>query len=338
MRAIVLTRHGGPEVLQLQERPDPQPAPGEVLIRSRASGINFADLMARAGVYPDAPPPPTVVGYEVAGEVVALGEGVTNFAVGDRVLAFTMFGGYAELVAVPALGAVKMPEGMSFEVGAAIPVNYATAYHMLHYVGSLKAGERVLVQSAAGGVGTAAIDLIFAAGAEPIGVASRSKHDFLRARGVSKLIAREEGFMHALRKVTEAKGVDIFLDSTGEDWRDFYATLAPGGRLVVYGASSILEGPSSDLFKAAMKFLLAPRFSPLKLMNDNRAVIGVNMNPFAKRAPEKLAAEMEALMGMYAENKLHPHIDLTVPPEKAGEAHQYIHDRKNKGKVLIVWP
>ena len=300
MRAIVITRHGGPEVLQVQERPDPQAGPGEVLIRVKASGINFADLMARAGVYPDAPPPPMGVGYEVAGEVVALGEGVTELAVGDRVLAFTLFGGSAELVAVPAQGAVKMPEGMSFEVGAAIPVNYVTAYHMLHHVGSLKAGERVLVQSAAGGVGTAAIDLIFAAGAEPIGVASRSKHDFLRARGVTKLIGRDEGFMHALRKVTQAQGVDIFLDSTGEDWRDFYATLAPGGRLIVYGASSILEGRQANLFEAAKKFLLAPRYSPLKLMNDNRGVIGVNMNPFAQRAPEKLAAEMQALMVMYA--------------------------------------
>jgi NADPH:quinone reductase-like Zn-dependent oxidoreductase len=338
MRAIVITRHGGPEVLQLQDRPTPEPKAGEVRIRVKASGINFADLMARVGLYPDAPPTPSVVGYEVSGVVEALGEGVTTLSVGDRVLAFTLFGGYAEQVVVPALGAVKMPEGMSFEVGAAIPVNYTTAYHMLHHVGSLKAGERVLVQSAAGGVGTAAIDLIFAAGAEPIGVASRSKHDWLRERGVNKLVAREEHFMMALQKVTNHQGVDIFLDSTSEDLRDYYATLAPGGRLIVFGASSMVEGPTRNPLTALKKLLTMPRFAPLKLMNDNRGVIGVNMNPFAQRAPEKLAAQMQALMVMYAEGKLHPHVDATFPPERAGEAHQYLHDRKNKGKVLIVWP
>jgi NADPH:quinone reductase-like Zn-dependent oxidoreductase len=187
-------------------------------------------------------------------------------------------------------------------------------------------------------VGTAAIDLIFAAGAEPIGVASRSKHDFLRARGVTKLIARDDHFMAKLQAITEAKGVDVFLDSTGEDLRVYYATLAPGGRLIIFGASSILEGPRRDWLKAAKKILTLPRFSPLKLMNDNRGVIGVNMNPFAQRAPEKLAAELRALMAMYAEGQLHPHVDATFPPERAAEAHQYLHDRKNKGKVLIVWP
>lgn len=338
MRAIVITRHGGPEVLQLQERPTPTPKAGEVLIAVKASGVNFADLMARLGLYPDAPPPPSVVGYEVSGTVQALGEGVTSLAVGDRVLAFTLFGGYADHVAVPALAAVKMPDRMSFEVGAAIPVNYATAYHMLHHVGSLKAGERVLVQSAAGGVGTAAIDLIFAAGAEPIGVASRSKHDFLRARGVTKLIAREDHFMHKLQQLTNFQGVDIFLDSTSEDLRDYYATLAPGGRLIIFGASSMVEGSHRNWLTAAKKILSLPRFGPLKLMNDNRGVIGVNMNPFAQRAPEKLAAEMTALMAMYEEGKLHPHVDATFTPEQAGTAHQYLHERKNKGKVLITWP
>ena len=294
MRAIVITRHGGPEVLQLEERPTPVPQPGEVRIKVKASGINFADLMARVGLYPDAPKPPTVVGYEVSGVIDAVGEGVTELAVGDRVLAFTMFGGYAEQVVVPVASAVRMPEGMSFEVGAALPVNYATAYHMLHHVGSLKAGEKVLVQSAAGGVGTAAIDMIFAAGAIPIAVASRSKFDFLRARGVTELISREQHFMATLQKMTGGKGVDIFLDSTGEDWRDFYATLAPGGRLIIFGASSLVEGPKRNLFHAAKKLLMAPRFAPLRLMDDNRGVIGVNMNSFARHAPEKLAVQMKA--------------------------------------------
>ncbi|HSD11141.1 MAG TPA: alcohol dehydrogenase catalytic domain-containing protein, partial [Candidatus Binatia bacterium] len=175
MRQVWITRVGPPEVLELREAPDPTPMPGEVQIRVRASGINFADIMARLGLYPDSPKLPAVVGYEVAGDVAAVGAGVTR-AVGEKVFAITRFGGYSDVVCVPEAQAVPLSDGMTYEEGAAIPVNYLTAYQMLIQMGALKSGERVLVHSAAGGVGLAALDLCRIHGAEVIGTASASKH------------------------------------------------------------------------------------------------------------------------------------------------------------------
>ncbi len=156
MRALVITEHGPPEVLRVQDRPDPEPGSGEVRVSVKAAGINFADLMARMGLYPEAPKPPSVVGYEFAGEVESLGDGVEDLAVGDRVIGGCRFGGYAELVCVGSDQLVPLPDDWSFEEGAALPVNYATAYAGLVRYGSLMEGERVLLHAAAGGVGIAA--------------------------------------------------------------------------------------------------------------------------------------------------------------------------------------
>ena len=188
MRAVVITRHGEPEVLRVEQRPDPPVGPGEVRVAVRAAGINFADLMARAGVYPDAPSPPCVVGYEVAGEVESVGEGVESHAVGDRVIAGTRFGGYAELVSVPVGQVMPLPEALSFEQGAAFPVNYATAYAALVIMGGLKADERLLIHAAAGGVGIAATQVAKGIGAEIFGTASASKHEAISAQGVDHAI------------------------------------------------------------------------------------------------------------------------------------------------------
>lgn len=339
MRAIVITRHGGPEVLQLQERPDLVPGPGEIAVRVRASGVNFADLMARMGLYPDAPPPPCVVGYEVAGEVAALGTGVEGPAVGTRVLAPTLFGGYAEQVVVSAAQAIPLPAGVSFEDGAAIPVNYGTAYHLLHHMGSLRPGQTVFVQAAAGGVGLAVADLVAAAGARLIGVASASKHAFLRERGVTDLIGRDEPVGPALKRLTGGRGVDVWLDSEGgSGLEEAYRLLAPGGRLLCFGVSSMVGGERRDLVRAALEYLRMPRFGPVKLMNDNKGVAGVNMNTLAQAAPELYGSHLRALMAMWEQGQLRPHVDAAFAPEQAGEAHRMLHDRKNRGKVVIAWP
>src|SRR5690242_8094466 len=185
MRAVVITRHGPPEVLAVQERPDPIPGPGELLIDVHAAGINFADLMARLGLYPDAPKPPCVVGYEVAGTVAAMGPGSDGeFQVGQRVVAPTRFGGYAERVVARADGAVALPDELGFEAGASIPINYSTAWEALVRAGNLQSGERVLIQAAAGGVGIAATQIARRTGAEVWGTASPVKHEAIRRFGV----------------------------------------------------------------------------------------------------------------------------------------------------------
>src|ERR1700742_1147486 len=211
MRAVVITKHGDLSVLQVQERPDPPPAgPGQVRIAVRAAGVNFADHLARVGLYPDAPKLPAVVGYEVAGTVEAVGEGVSAGRVGERVLAGTRFGGYAESVNVAAADSVALPDGLSFEQGAAVPVNYATAWAALHGYGSLRAGERVLVHAAAGGVGIAAVQLAKAAGAEVHGTASPGKDQRLADLGIDRAIDN--------RRDDWCKGLppyDIVLDPIG---------------------------------------------------------------------------------------------------------------------------
>ena len=185
MRALVITEHGPPDVLREQERPDPDaPGPGQARVRVRAAGINFADLMARSGLYPDAPKPPCVVGYEFAGDVESVGEGVEDFKPGDRVLGGTRFGGYAELVTAGTGELVALPGDWSYEEGAALPVNYATAYAGLVRYRSLRAGERVLLHAAAGGVGIAATQIAKLVGAEVYGTASAAKHDAIRSFGV----------------------------------------------------------------------------------------------------------------------------------------------------------
>src|SRR3954452_19607583 len=184
MKAVVLTKSGAPDVLQVQEWPDPKVGQGEVRIAVRAAGLNFADTMARLGLYPDAPKTPCVLGYEVAGEVETVGDGVSGFAVGDRVMAGTRFGGQAELVTVPADQALPLPERLSFEQGAAFPVNYGTAYAALIVMGSLREGTRVLIHAAAGGVGIAATQIARNTGAEIFGTASPAKHEAIRAQGV----------------------------------------------------------------------------------------------------------------------------------------------------------
>ncbi|HEX7294068.1 MAG TPA: zinc-binding dehydrogenase, partial [Solirubrobacterales bacterium] len=216
MKAVVLTGTGGYDVLQVRDMPDPAVGPGEVRIAVKAAGINFADTMARIGLYPDAPKPPCVLGYEVAGEIESVGEGVSDHAVGDRVVAGTLFEGQAELVTVPADQALPLPDRFSFEQGAAFPVNYGTAYAALIVMGSLRKGSRVLIHAAGGGVGISATQIARNEGAEIFGTASASKHDAIRAQGVTHAIDyRNQDFEDEVMRITGGEGVDLVIDALG---------------------------------------------------------------------------------------------------------------------------
>src|SRR5437879_10694386 len=267
MRSVWITRTGPPEALEVRDGPDPVPGPGQALVRVRATGVNFADVMARLGLYPDAPPRPGVVGYAVAGTVERLGPGADGaLAAGQRVIALTRFGGYAEAVAVPAAQLFPMPVGMSFEEGAAIPVNYLTAVLMLRHFGNLKRGERVLVHAAAGGVGMAAIQLCRIAGAEVIGTASAAKHSQPREAGVAHAIDyRTQDFETEVRRVTGGRGVDIVLDATGA-FRESYRCLAPLGRLVCFGMSGAGTGLGPGWLPGATRLAKPPGVHPRRLV------------------------------------------------------------------------
>src|SRR5947208_7347155 len=188
MRQVVIRRHGAPEVLEVEETSDPVPGNGEVRVRVRAAGVNFADLLARLGLYPDAPKPPLVVGYEVAGYVDAVGAGVAHRRAGDRVVALTRFGGYADVVVVPAGLTFPLPSTLGEAEAAAIPVSYLTALTALYRMANVVAGETVLIHGAGGGVGIAATQLARLRRARIIGTASTGKHDALRSFGVDHII------------------------------------------------------------------------------------------------------------------------------------------------------
>jgi NADPH:quinone reductase-like Zn-dependent oxidoreductase len=341
MRAVVLTGTGGPEVLKVQERPDPPVGPGQVRIVVRAAGINFADTMARVGLYPDAPKAPCVLGYEVAGEIEALGEGVSDLEVGQRVMAGTRFGGQAELVAVAADQVLPLPEQLSFEQGAAFPVNYGTAYAALILMGGLRQGDRVLIHAAAGGVGIAATQLARNVEAEIFGTASPVKHDAIRAQGVTHAIDyRNDDFEAAVMRITGGEGVDLIIDALGPaSFRKDYRLLRSGGRMVMFGLSEASKSGARNV-PAALRSLLAmplatmPWWKSLSMMNENKGVFGLNMLSWWDREGNLDRATAPLLDSLEA-GTIEPVVAKAFPFDKAGEAHEFIAQRRNVGKVVL---
>jgi synaptic vesicle membrane protein VAT-1 len=336
MRQIWITKAGPPEVLQVREAPDPEPQEGEIRIRVRAAGINFADLMARVGLYPDAPKIPCVVGYEVSGVIDAIGKGVTRIAVGDRVFGMPRFGGYSDTLVIKEAQAFRMPDAMSFEEAAALPVVYLTAHHMMMFTGNLRPRSRVLIHSAAGGVGLAAIQLGKMRDCEMFGIASKSKHAFLKEQGCQHTIDNDADYVAEIRALTEGRGVDLVLDPVGgKSWTQGYDILAPAGRLVAFGLSAASSGKTRSIFHALGSVLQVKKWSPMKLMDDNKQIAGVNMGHlFGEIA--MLAEQFDALVAMYEAGSIKPHVDRTFKFSEAAAAHHHLHDRKAKGKVLLV--
>ena len=331
MRAAVITRHGGPEVIQIQDRPDPTPGPGEVLIDVRAAGVNFADTMARVGLYPDAPKPPCVVGYEVAGTVAELGDGVEDLQIGQRVTAPVRFGGYAERAVARADGVVPVPDDVTFEVAAAIPIVYATAWEGLIRQANLQPGERVLIHAAAGGVGIAATQIARRAGAEVWGTASPGKHDAIRAIGVQHPIDYTRSGWER-----DVPPLDVVMDAIGgASFRRSYTLLRAGGRMVCFGASGVMSGEKRNLITAARTALRMPRFNLIKQMSDSKAVIGLNLLSLWD-AHGSAARWRGPLEEMLADGTIQPRVAMAFSLADAGEAHRYIAERRNVGKVVLT--
>jgi NADPH:quinone reductase-like Zn-dependent oxidoreductase len=342
VRALILTGHGGPEVLEVQERPDPAVGPGEVRIAVRAAGINFADTMARMGIYPDAPKPPCVLGYEVAGEVESVGQGVKAHTVGDRVMAGTRFGGHAELVSVNAAQVFPLPQEMSFEQGAAFPVNYGTAQAGLVVMGGLKPGERVLIHAAAGGVGISATQIAKNIGAEIFGTASAGKHDAIREQGVDHPIDyRSQDFAAEVMRLTGGEGVDLAFDALGPaSFRKDYRLLRQGGRLVMYGLSEATNEQGRNIPAllrglASMPLATMPWWKSLSMMNENKGVFGLNMLSWWDREGN-IDRVVQPLIQDLAAGRLKPVVAEAFPFDRAADAHRFIAERRNIGKVVLL--
>jgi NADPH:quinone reductase-like Zn-dependent oxidoreductase len=327
----VITKHGPPSVLAVEERPDPKLGPGEVRIDVAASGINFADVLARIGLYPDSPKTPCVVGYEVAGTILELGDGVNDLTPGQRVLASTKFGGYASQVVVPAVDVLPLPERLTFEQGAAIPVAYGTAWAALIGYGSLQPGERVLIHSAGGGVGIAATQIAKHAGAEVYGTASPAKHARIIELGVDHALDyTASGWEQGLPQF------DVILDAIGgASFRRSYSQLRAGGRLVALGASAVMSGQRRNLVTAMRTVLRMPRFNMLKQMSESKAVIGLNMLTLWNDR-HTLEPWIRPLRTLLDEGVIEPVVAGAFSFEEAGAGHTMITERRNLGKVLLT--
>ncbi|MDB5986451.1 MAG: alcohol dehydrogenase [Nevskia sp.] len=337
MQQIYITGHGGPEKLQLREAADPQPKGRELRIRVQASGINFADIMARQGLYPDAPKLPCVVGYEVSGVVDAAGPEVQGDWIGREAFALTRFGGYADTVVVLEPQVFVKPAALSHAQCAAIPVNYLTAWQLLVVVGSLSADESVLIHNAGSGVGLAAIDIARHIGATIYGTASRGKHEFLKARGLHHAIDYTKGdWSEELKRLTDGHGVELITDPLGGgNWKKSYRALRHTGRLGMFGISAATESRLPGVLRMLSIGLSLPWFNPVPLMNLNRSVFGVNLGHMWHES-DKIRSWMEVILQGIADGWVRPHVDKTFPLAQVGEAQAYIEARKNIGKVVLT--
>jgi NADPH:quinone reductase-like Zn-dependent oxidoreductase len=337
MRQMVIPCYGAPDVFSPRDVADPVPGPGEVRIRIRAAGVNFADVLARLGLYPDAPRLPMVVGYEAAGVIDAIGPDVAGLAEGDRVVALTRFGGYADAVVVPTPQVFAIPEGLSDAEAAAVPVNYLTAALALYRMAALQPGETVLVHNAGGGVGIAATQLARLRRATVIGTASTMKHAALRTFGVEHAIDYGTADVVAeVRRLTRGRGVDVVLDPIGgKSFGDSYRLLAPLGRMVIFGLSAAAGGETRSWWRALGAWMRSTKFDPISLIHRNRGVFGLNLGHLWDER-RQLAPIMEMLATELAARRLQPIVARTFPLERAADAHRYIQARQNIGKVVLT--
>lgn len=337
MKQIWITKAGEPDVLKVQEAPDPIVRSGEVRVRVEASGVNFADIVARMGMYADAPPLPFVPGLEVAGTIDSIGQGVSGFKEGDKVFGFTRFGGYSDLLCVPAKQMFLRLSWMSIEDGAAIPIAYLTAYVMLVVMGSVRRGSRVLIHNVSGGVGIAALDICRILGAETYGTASPQKHPFLQERGLHYAVDyRQRDYELVMQELTKGQGVDIILDPLGgKNWRKNYRLLRPTGRLICFGVSEMNRRKRRSWLDILKLLVHVPFYNPIQLMNGNKGVLGINLGNLWGEV-ERLQEVTRQLIDWYDAALFRPHIDRVFKFSEVADAHHYLQDRKNIGKVLLM--
>jgi len=323
MRAVLCKQYGPPESLLFEEIPSPTAGPGEVVVSVKAASVNFPDVLIIQNKYQFKPPLPFTPGSELAGIVKAVGAGVSAFKPGDKVIAFTTYGAFAEEVKTEATRLLPLPDKMSFEAGAAFLLTYATSDHALRDRGALRAGETLLVLGAAGGVGVAAIEIGKALGARVIACASsEDKLAVCREHGADATINyAKEDLREQIKALTGGKGVDVVYDSVGGPYSEpAFRSLAWRGRLLVVGFAAG-EIPKLPLNLALLK---------------GASVVGVFWGDFVRREPKEFAASVRQLGQWYAEGKLRPHVSQTFPLEKAADALKLMAARQVKGKVVLT--
>ncbi len=335
MKKVIYPKKGGVETIKIVDIKHKEIGVSQIKVRVYMAGINFADLMMRQGLYGASPNFPFTPGYEVSGIIVEVGDKVIGFKNGQRVIAMTGFGGYSEEVIVDQDRVISLPDNVTFEQAAAMPVTYSTAYHMLIYLGNLKKGDSVLIHHAAGGVGTAAAQISKSFGAGLIiGTASKSKKEFVESFGMHFVDKENEDFVEVCRKMTGGMGVHHAIDPVaGKHLMKSYKSLRNGGKLHCFGASSASPNQKPSLFAALKMLINTPKFNPLKMMNSNKAVFGVHMGMMDDE--ELFKNHLLALRDLMDRGEINPIIDSTWRYEKVSEAQKYMHQGKNRGKILL---
>lgn len=338
MKAAVLVRKGdAAKAFEIREVDTPKIKAGEVLIKVEGFGLNFADVMARQGLYADAPPMPSILGYDVAGTITAVAPDVTSVKVGDRVTAMTRFGGYAEYVAADARAVAVIPAAMPVGEATALTTQYCTAYYAAAEAVNLHEGDRVLIHSAAGGVGTALLQYAKYKGCEIFATAgSDSKIKMLQANGVHHAINyTTQDFGAEIKRITNGQGVDVIFDAVGGDYvKRGFRSLAAGGRIVCYGAADISD---KNIFGKIGTLLGFGIYHPIQFMSNSKALIGINMLRIADNKPAVLKRCLENVVKLYEQGVFKPLVGGVYPVAQIGEAHAQLEHRKSTGKITITW-
>lgn len=340
MKAVVLARYGAAaEAFERRELPTPEPGLGQVRIAVEAFGLNYADVSARQGTYRDAPPLPCVIGYDVVGRIDAVGAGVEQPRVGQRVAALTRFGGYATSAVTDARAVAPIPDDMDIGVAAALPTQGCTAYYCAEEMVRLHEGEHVLVQAAAGGVGTLLVQLAKRHGCVVYGTAGAdAKLDYLRTIGVDHPINyRHQDFAAAVRQLRRSEGLDVIFDSLGgAAVRKGLALLAPGGRIVCFGAAQRQAGRFQILHD--LKFVASFGLPhPIPLLMNSKGLIGVNMLRIAGHRPLTLQRCLAAVVDLTLRGALRPTVGGRFPVDQLAAAHDFLAGRQSTGKIVVTW-
>lgn len=340
MRAVVLTGFGGLKSVKILKKPEPTLHEGEVLIRVKACGLNFQDLMVRQGAIDSPPKCPFILGFECAGEIEQVGEGVEDFAIGDQVVALPEYRAWSELVAVPAKYVYKLPNDVSHLDAVTITMNYAVAYMLLFELSGLSQGKSLLVHSVGGGVGQAIVQLAKTVPDVTIfGVCSKGKHEALKTSDVpiDHLLERGSDYVSEIRKVSP-EGIDIVLDCLcGEECNKGYNLLKPMGKYILYGSSNVVTGETKSFFSAARSWWQVDKISPLKLFDENRTLSGFNLRRlmYQQNGADHVKQVVQKVIQLFQEKKIKPLLDSTWALEDVAEAMQKMHDRKNVGKIIL---
>ena len=323
MKALICRAYGPPETLQVQDVPDPQPGPGEVVVRVRAAGVNFPDALIVQNLYQFKPEPPFSPGGETAGEVLALGDGVKRFKVGDKVMALTMWGGFAEQVRAKQEQVIAMPEGLSFEVAGSLLLTYGTCLHALRDRAALQPGETVLVLGAAGGIGLATIELAKALGARVIAAASSSeKLATCRSQGADEVINYcEQNLREEIKRLTDGRGIDVVMDPVGGDYAEAaLRSMAWRGRYLVVGFT---DGQ-------------IPRLPLNLVLLKGCAIVGVFWGDFIRRQPQAAHTDLQDLVGMLRQGQIKPLISGRYTLAEAPQAILELSQRRAQGKLVVL--